>query len=69
MSECDVLLSQAAVHLARAPKSQEVYQVLGQVYERIDSGDQQPEVPDHLRNASSMLTRELGWGRGYSARP
>jgi hypothetical protein len=52
MPECDVLLAQAAVHLARAPKSQEVYQALGQVYEIIDSSGQQPEVLDHVRKAS-----------------
>jgi len=65
--ECDVLLAQAVVHLARAPKSHEVYQALGRVYKEIDSSGAQPNVPLHLRNATSSMTRDLGWGKGYSS--
>jgi len=65
--ECDVLLAQAVVHLARAPKSHEVYHALGRVYKEIDSSGTQPNVPLHLRNATSSMTRDLGWGKGYSS--
>ena len=34
--ECDVLLAQCAVHLARAKKSHEVYNALKAVYESIE---------------------------------
>lgn len=63
--ECDVLLAQATVHLARAKKSHEVYKALGAVYQTIEKGSL-PAVPLHLRNASSKLTQQLGWGQGYS---
>ena len=65
--ECDVLLAQAVVHLARAPKSHEVYHALGRVYKEIDGSGTQPNVPLHLRNATSSMTRDLGWGKGYSS--
>jgi len=65
--ECDVLLAQAVVHLARAPKSHEVYHALGRVYKEIDSSGTQPNVPLQLRNATSSMTRDLGWGKGYSS--
>lgn len=65
--ECDVLLAQAVVHLARAPKSHEVYQALGRVYKEIDGAGTQPNVPLHLRNATSSMTRDLGWGKGYGS--
>jgi len=65
--ECDVLLAQAAVHLARAPKSHEVYHALSRVYQEIDGAGTQPNVPLHLRNATSSTTRELGWGKGYTS--
>ena len=27
----------------------------------------QPNVTLHLRNATSSMTRDLGWGKGYSS--
>jgi len=64
--ECDVLLAQATVHLARAKKSHEVYRALKSVYQTIDQG-LVPAVPLHLRNPTSKLTKQIGWGEGYSA--
>ena len=55
------------VHLARAPKSHDVYHALGRVYKEIDGSGTQPNVPLHLRNATSSMTRDLGWGKGYSS--
>ena len=65
--ECDVLLAQATVHLARAPKSHEVYGALNRVYQLVDGAGEQPSVPLHLRNATSGFTRKMGWGQGYSS--
>merc|ERR1712142_1086635 len=64
--ECDVLLAQATVHLARAKKSHEVYRALKSVYQTIEQG-LVPAVPLHLRNPTSKLTKQIGWGEGYSA--
>eukprot|EP00088_Acartia_fossae_P044401 TRINITY_DN4710_c0_g1_i1.p1 TRINITY_DN4710_c0_g1~~TRINITY_DN4710_c0_g1_i1.p1 ORF type:complete len:530 (+),score=125.42 TRINITY_DN4710_c0_g1_i1:44-1633(+) len=63
--ECDVLLAQATVHLARAPKSHEVYGGLLNVYQSIEEGEL-PPVPLHLRNSTSKITDKLGWGKGYT---
>jgi len=67
--ECDLLLAQAAVYLARANKNNEVHRALSNVYQEIESSDSLPPVPLHLRNPTSKMTRELGWGKGYSYDP
>jgi len=66
--ECDVLLAQCAVYLARAPKSHEVYGALRSVYQLIDNPgeDGLPSVPLHLRQGGGKVGKELGWGNGYS---
>lgn len=62
--ECDVILAQAVIHLSVAPKSNACYKaVLGvrgdiRKYGNLD-------VPKHLRNASTKLMREIGYGKGY----
>jgi len=67
--ECDVLLAQATVHLARAPKSHEVYAALTNVYEAIDNPGPGglPDVPLHLRQGGGRVGKEQGWGVGYSS--
>ena len=67
VEEEEGVVAQAVVHLARAPKSHEVYHALGRVYKEIDGSGAQPNVPLHLRNATSSMTRDLGWGKGYSS--
>ena len=65
-----VLLAQAVVYMARAPKSVEVYCA----YERAKQCVQEhkgplPSVPLHLRNAPTRLMKGLGYGRGYKYNP
>ena len=67
VEEEEGVVAQAVVHLDRAPKSHEVYHALGRVYKEIDGSGAQPNVPLHLRNATSSMTRDLGWGKGYSS--
>ena len=66
--ECDVLLAQCTVHLARAKKSHEVTCALNNVYKIIDNPGPGglPEVPIHLRQGGGGVGRQLGWGQGYS---
>ncbi|XP_067002480.2 ATPase WRNIP1 [Anabrus simplex] len=67
MPECDVLLAQCAVYLARAPKSVEVYHALGRAKKMIaEHAGPHPSVPLHLRNAPTRLMKELGYARGYN---
>ncbi|MFK7865643.1 MAG: replication-associated recombination protein A [Pseudohongiellaceae bacterium] len=62
--EGELALAQAAVYLACAPKSNAVYEAFSAAKKAVaDSGSL--EVPLHLRNASSSLTKELGYGQEY----
>lgn len=61
MPESDCIIAQAAVYLARAPKSREVHDALGLCKRDIqECKGPQPAVPLHLRNAPTKLMRELG---------
>ncbi|TRY61583.1 hypothetical protein TCAL_01761 [Tigriopus californicus] len=66
--ECNVILAQCAVYLARAKKSHEVLKAMGQVIQQISNseGEVLPGVPLHLRNGSNKLAKDLGYGLGYS---
>lgn len=61
MPECDVLLAQCAIYLARAPKSREADTALAQAKHFIKNFEgSQPNVPMHLRNAPTKLMKDLG---------
>jgi putative ATPase len=62
--EGELMLAQAVVYLACAPKSNAVYAALGAVradVQRYGSLD----VPLHLRNAPTRLMKELDYGKDY----
>ncbi|CAD6222640.1 GSCOCG00001066001-RA-CDS [Cotesia congregata] len=67
MPECDVLLAQCAIYLAKAPKSRLMEDAL-RAAQRIvrEHKGPQPSVPLHLRNAPTKLMGELGYGKGYN---
>ena len=65
-----VILSQAVVYLARAPKSIEVYEAYGKARQCVkDWQGPQPCVPLHIRNAPTSLMKNLGYGKGYMYNP
>ncbi len=65
-----VLLAQAVVYMARAPKSIQVYSAYSRAKKCIsDCKGPLPSVPLHLRNAPTSLMRSLGYGRGYKYNP
>ncbi|KAM4605258.1 ATPase WRNIP1 [Polymixia lowei] len=70
MPECEVILAQCVVYLARAPKSVEIYKAYCNVKTclRTHKGPL-PPVPLHLRNASTKLMKELGYAKGYKYNP
>uniref|UniRef100_A0A3B3R5Y0 WRN helicase interacting protein 1 n=1 Tax=Paramormyrops kingsleyae TaxID=1676925 RepID=A0A3B3R5Y0_9TELE len=70
MPECEVILAQCVVYLARAPKSVEVYKAYDNVKTclRTHRGPL-PPVPLHLRNAPTRLMKELGYAKGYKYNP
>ena len=64
MPECDVCLAQCVAYLAQAPKSVAVYAAYGRVKKDIAESPNDP-VPLHIRNASTTLMKNLGYGKGY----
>ncbi|HET7248657.1 MAG TPA: replication-associated recombination protein A [Gemmatimonadales bacterium] len=62
--EGELALAQATVYLATAPKSNRVYRAFG---EATAAANEYPAeaVPLHIRNASTGLMKELGYGDGY----
>lgn len=60
LPECDVLLAECVVYMARAKKSTEVYKALQKCRQHIsDHKGPLPSVPLHLRNAPTKLMKEL----------
>lgn len=62
--EGDLALAQAIVYLASAPKSNAVYEAFAAAKQAVIQNGSL-EVPLHLRNASTSLSQELGYGEGY----
>ncbi|TAJ21731.1 MAG: replication-associated recombination protein A, partial [Planctomycetota bacterium] len=62
--EGELALVQAAVLLARAPKSNATYKGYAAAREDVEKTAAEP-VPLHLRNAPTGLMKELGYGKGY----
>jgi putative ATPase len=64
MPEAVLPLTEAALYLALAPKSNSALTSYGAARELIQQTGNQP-VPLHLRNAVTGLMRSMGYGRGY----
>jgi len=57
-------LSQCTIYLATSPKSNSAYTAIGKAQKLVQQTGNL-EVPDHLKNASSALAKDLGHGKGY----
>jgi len=64
LPEGKLALAQLAIYLAQAPKSNSVYEAYTRVQEDVEKTLAEP-VPLHLRNATTPLMKELGYGHGY----
>lgn len=64
MPECTTALTQAAVYLSMAPKSNALYLAYGQAREDAAKMLAEP-VPLQIRNAPTQLMDQLGYGKGY----
>lgn len=62
--EGDLALAEAVVYLACAPKSNAVYEAFAAARSAVTEHGTL-EVPLHLRNASTSLAKEMGYGEGY----
>ena len=64
MPEAVLPLTEAALYLALAPKSNSALTSYGAARELIEETGNEP-VPMHLRNAPTGLMKSMGYGRGY----
>jgi putative ATPase len=64
MPEGFLPLAEATLFLASAPKSNSAIAAYGRAIADVEATRNQP-VPLHLRNASTALTRQQGYGKGY----
>jgi putative ATPase len=62
LPEARLNLAEAAIYLARAPKSNSVIHALGRATEDARSAD---PVPLHLKEPGHPALRKLGYGKGY----
>lgn len=62
--EGDLALAQAVVYMACAPKSNAVYEAFSRAQKAVTEFGS-TEVPMHLRNASTSLAKQLGYGEDY----
>jgi len=62
LPEARLNLAEAAIYLARAPKSNSVIQALGRATDDAAASD---PVPLHLREAGHPGLKKLGYGKGY----
>lgn len=68
MPECNVILAQLVVYLAKCQKSNELYVAYGQAARDVEDYGNLP-VPLHIRNAPTKLMQDLGYGDGYKYSP
>ena len=64
MPEARILLSEAAVYVARSPKSNASYMAINEAIQDVKTKDT-GEVPMHIRNAPIEGMKNLGYHEGY----
>ena len=62
--EGELVLAEAALYMAIAPKSNAAYIAFGAARDLVRNDASRP-VPERLRNAPTRLMKDLGYGRGY----
>ena len=68
LPECNVILAQAVVYMAKCEKSNDLYAAYNQAAVDVREHGNLP-VPLHIRNAPTKLTKNLGYGKGYKYSP
>jgi putative ATPase len=64
MPEAGIAIAQLAIYLSLAPKSNAVYAGYEAARREVREGSV-PPVPLHIRNASTALMKDVGYGAGY----
>ncbi len=68
MPECNVILAQAVVYMAKCKKSNDLYVAYKKAAEDVRKYGNLP-VPLHIRNAPTKLMEDLKYGKGYKYSP
>ena len=68
LPECNVILAQVVAYLAKAPKSNKLYDAYNKVQQDVKNLPSYP-VPLHLRNAPTKLMKDLNYGKDYKYNP
>lgn len=68
MPECNVILAQLVVYLAKCDKSNDLYTAYNRAASDIREYGNLP-VPLHIRNAPTKLMKNLGYGKDYKYSP
>jgi len=68
MPECNVILAQAVVYMAKCVKSNDLYAAYLKVQADIEEYGNLP-VPMHIRNAPTKLMKDIGYGKDYKYGP
>lgn len=68
MPECNVILAQATVYLAKCEKSNELYTAYNRAAADVRELGNLP-VPLHIRNAPTKLMKDLNYGKDYKYSP
>ena len=64
MPECNVHLTECVIYLATTPKSNAVYEATQKVADDVKNTANEP-VPLQIRNGTTKLMQELGYGKDY----
>lgn len=68
LPECNVILAQAVVYMAKCQKSNELYIAYGKAAKDVKQYGNLG-VPLHIRNAPTKLMKDLGYGKDYKYSP
>ena len=64
MPEARITLSQVAIYLAGAPKSNSAYKAIGAALAEVEQSGSQP-IPKSIRSAKTSLMKSIGYGKEY----
>lgn len=65
MPEARIILAETCIYLASSPKSNSAIMAIDGALSMVNSTNEAPPVPLHLRNAPTKLMQELGYARDY----
>ena len=68
LPECNVILAQCVVYMAKCKKSNELYIAYNKAKKDVEEFGNLP-VPLHIRNAPTKLMKDLGYGADYKYSP